>query len=85
VKLKRLQFVKKFEDWTSQQWFRVLFSDETTIQQLASRKRTMRRPSGTQYNERSTQQTMKHPPSVVIWGAISTQGTADLFSIPEPP
>jgi len=85
VKLKRLQFVKKFEDWTSQQWFRVLFSDETTIQQLASRKRTMRRPSGTQYNERFTQQTMKHPPSVVIWGAISTQGTADLFSIPEPP
>jgi len=79
MKLKRLQFAKKYKDWTSQQWSRVLFSDETTVQQFASRKRTARRPPGTRYNERFTQQTMKHPPSVMIWGAISTQGTASLF------
>jgi len=79
MKLKRLQFVKKYKDWTSQQWSRVLFSDETTIQQFASRKRTVRRPPGTPYNERFIQQTMKHPPSVMIWGTISTQGTAGLF------
>jgi len=79
MKLKRLQFAKKCKDWSSQQWSRVLFSEETTIQQFASKKRTVRRPPGTQYNERFTQQTMKHPPSVMIWGAISTQGTAGLF------
>jgi len=79
MKLKRLQFEKKYKDWTSQQWSRVLFSDETTIQQFASMKRTVRRPPGTRYNERFTQQTMKHTPSVMIWGAISTQGTAGLF------
>ena len=39
----------------------------------------MMRPPGTRYNERFTQQTMKHPPSVMIWGVISTQGTAGLF------
>jgi len=37
------------------------------------------RPQGTRYNERFTQQTMKHTTSVMIWGAISTQGTAGLF------
>jgi len=79
VKLKRLQFAKKYKDWTSQQWSRVLFSNETTIQQFALRKRTVRRPPGTRYNERFTQQTMKHPPSVMIWRAISSQGTAGLF------
>ena len=79
MKLKRLQFAKKYKDWTSQQLSRVLFSDETTIQQFPSRKRTVRRPPGTRYNERFTQQTMKHPPSVMIWRAISTQGTAGLF------
>jgi len=79
VKLKRLQFAKKYKDWTSQQWSRVLFSDETAIQQFASRKRTVMRPPGTRYNERFAQQTMKHPQSVMIWGAIATQGTAGLF------
>jgi len=79
MKLKRLQFAKKYKDWTSQQWSRVLFSDETTIQQFASRKRTVRRPPETWYNDTFTPQTMKHPPSVMIWGAISTQGTASLF------
>jgi len=53
MKLKRLQFAKKYKDWTIQKWSRVLFSDETTIQQFDSRKRTMRRPPGTRYNEDS--------------------------------
>ena len=79
MKLKRLQFAKKYKDWTNQQWSRILFSDETTIQQFASRKRTVRRTPGTRCNETFTQQTMKHTPSVMIWGAISTQGTAGLF------
>ena len=79
MKLKRLQFAKKYKNWTRQQWSRVLFSDETTIQQFASRKRTVRRPPETWYNDTFTPQTMKHPPSVMIWGAISTQGTASLF------
>ena len=39
----------------------------------------MRRPLGTRCNERFTQQTTKHPPSVMILGAISAQGTAGLF------
>ena len=79
MKLQCLQFAKKYKDWTRQQWSRVLFSDETTIPQFAWRKKTVRRPLGTRYNERFTQKSMKHPPSMMIWGAISTQGTSGLF------
>ena len=42
----------------------------------------MKRPPGFRYNERFTQQTIKHPPSVMVWGAMSTQGTAGLFFDP---
>ena len=79
MKTKRLQFALQHKDWTTAQWSKILFSDESTIQQFAARKKNVRRPSGTRYDEKYTQQTMKHPPSVMIWGAISIKGTAGLF------
>ena len=42
----------------------------------------MRRPVGKRFDERYTVQTMKHPPSVMIWGGISAKGTAGLFFLP---
>ena len=69
MKLKRLAFAKKHVSWTVQQWEKVLFSDESTLQQFNSRKLFIRRPSGQRFNEKFTVQTMKHPPSVMIWGA----------------
>ena len=64
MKTKRLQFALQHKDWTTAQWSKVLFSDESTIQQFAARKKNVRRPSGTRYDEKYTQQTMKHPPPV---------------------
>ena len=37
---------------------------------------------GARYNDRYTLATVKHPPSVMIWGAMSTKGTAGLFFLP---
>ena len=79
MKTKRLQFALQHKDWTTAQWSKVLFSDESTIQQFAARKKNVRRPSGTRYDEKYTQQTIKHPPSVITWRAISIKGTAGLF------
>ena len=62
MKTKRLQFALQYKDWTTAQWSKVLFSDESTIQQFAARKKNVRRPSGTRYDEKYIQQTMKHPP-----------------------
>ena len=63
-------------------WDKVLFSDESCVQQFAQRKRHVRRPVGTRYNNRYTLAAVKHPPSVIVWGAVSTKGTAGLFFLP---
>lgn len=82
MKLKRLRFARKHVKWTLQQWQQVLFSDESTVQQFNARKRHVRRPVGTRFQERYTTQTMKHPPSVMIWGGMSVNGTAGLYFLP---
>lgn len=82
MKSKRLDFARQHISWTKEQWCRVLFSDESTIEQFTARKRNVWRPPGTRFCARYTQQTMKHPPSVMIWGAISAKGTAGLYFLP---
>ena len=79
MKAKRLTFSKQYEDWDEARSSKVLFSDKSTIQQFAQRKRTVCRPVETQFNDYYTQATVKHPPFVMIWGAMSSNGTASLF------
>ena len=77
-----MAFAQKYAHWDEDRWDNVLFSDESTIQQFAQRKRYVRRPVGARYDDRYTLATVKHPPSVMIWGAMSTKGTAGLFFLP---
>ena len=79
MKLKRLNFAKKHINWSREQWSRVIFSDESCIQQFGSRKHSVWRPVGKRFDEKYTQQTMKHSPKIMIWGAMSVKGTAGLF------
>ena len=60
----------------------MLFSDESSIQQFNPRKRHVWRPVGKRFDERYTVQTMKHPPSVMIWGVMSFTETAGPFFLP---
>ena len=83
MKAKRVIFANKSADWSEKQWGKVLFSDESTIQQFGSRKQQVRRPVGTRFEERYTVATMKHPPSVMIWDGMSSNGTAGLFFLPK--
>ena len=83
IEAKRVIFANKSADWSEKQWGKVLFSDESTIQQFGSRKQQVRRPVGTRFEERYTVATMKHPSSVMIWGAMSSNGTAGLFFLPK--
>ena len=79
MKLKRLNFAKKHINWSREQWSRVIFSDESCLQQFGSRKHSVWRPVGKRFDEKYTQQTMKHSPKIMIWGAMSIKGTAGLF------
>ena len=82
MKAKRLAFAKKHRDWTIQQWSKALFSDESTFQQFVVRKRHVRRFPGKRYDDKYTVSTMKHPPSQMIWGAMSQHGIGGLFFLP---
>ena len=50
MKAIRLAFATKHLDWTPAQWGKVMFSDESTLQQFVVRKRHVRRPRGTRFN-----------------------------------
>ena len=82
MKAKRLAFVKKHQDWMPAQWGKAMFSDESTLQQFVVRKRHVRRPRGTRFNEKYTISTMKHPPNQMIWGAISEHVVAGISFLP---
>ena len=83
MKKKRLDFARRYQNWTVDDWKKVLFSDESTFQQFTSRKQHVRRPVGERYNEKFTIPTMKHPPSIMVWGAFSQNGTAGLYFLPQ--
>jgi len=82
MKAKRLAFAKKHQDWTPAQWGQVMFSDEFTLQQFVVKKRHVRRPRETRFNDKYTISTMKHPPSQMICGAISEHGVTGISFLP---
>ena len=86
MKAKRLAFAKKHRDWSIQQSSKVLFSDESTLQQFVVRKRHVKRPPGKRYDDKYTVSTMKHPPppppSQMIWEAMSQHGIGGLYFLP---
>ena len=80
----RLAFCNKYKDKSAQWWERVMFTDESTFQQVRNcGSNYIRRPSGERYNPKFTVKTVKYPPSVMCWGAITAAGTAALTPIPK--
>ena len=79
MKKKRLAFAKKHLYWTADYWGKVLFSDESTFQQFVVLHKHVRRPVEKRFDEKYTSATIKHPPSQMIWGAMSKNGTAGLY------
>ena len=79
IKAKRYAFAKAYLEGTPENWKKVLFSDESTVQLFTSRKQLVRRFLGAQCEDRYTIQTIKHPPSIMVWGAMSAHGTAGRY------
>ena len=82
MKKKRLDFAKRHADWNTEMWKRVLFSDESSVSQFSVRKYRVWRPAGARHEEKYTLPTVKHPPSQMVWGAMSSMGTAGLYFLP---
>jgi len=58
---------------------RVMFSDESTFSQVrGTGSNYVRRPPGQRLNLKYTLKTVKHPPSLMVWGGITAAGRCGL-------
>jgi transposase len=77
--LQRLKFCRAMKDKSREWWERVMFTDESTFQQLRGPGYNyVRRPASQRFNPKYTIKTVKHPPSVMIWGGITASGRCGL-------
>jgi len=78
---KRLHFCRKYMNWTTAQWSRVMFSDEIMFCQFGTHLNRVRRPADMRYNRRFTVSIMKHPQKIMIWGCFLAKGRGSIFFI----
>ena len=85
MKAKRVKFATDHLHWTPQMWSKVMFSDESTFRLIRGTKKTVRRRFGSdRYAEPFCIRTVKHPGSVMIWGAFDgARGRAGLRFLPK--
>lgn len=85
MKKKRLDFCKKYQDWTSEKWKKVMFSDEITFKLVRGGSKIVHRPStASRYDLKCTIKTIKHPDDITMWGAFSgNKGRGGLYFFPK--
>lgn len=85
MKKKRLNFAKKYKDWTPQQWATVMFSDESTFRCIRAIRSKVRRSKNTsRFDSRVTVKTVKHPDSVMVWACFSgSVGRGGIYFLPK--
>jgi hypothetical protein len=79
----RLRFAKKYRYWTSDDWARVIFSDETKINRMGSDGRLWcYRKRGERPTKRTCQATVKHGGgNTMVWGCMTMQGVGNMCNI----
>lgn len=78
-RLARIKFCREFRNKSPEWWDRVMFSDESTFSQVrGTGSNYVRRPPGQRLNPKFTLKTVKHPPSLMVWGAITAAGRCGL-------
>jgi len=67
----RLAWANKYRDWSEEDWERVLFSDESTIEMsMGATGRRVYRTNKQRLDPRFMQLSVKHPTKVMVWGCI---------------
>ena len=75
----RLEFAREHEDWTDDQWARVLFGDETYIYLGANGQIWVQRPQDAAYlSEYMVQGQSNFAPKIGIWACFASQGVGAL-------
>ena len=67
-----LVFVKQSAKWTTEEWSKVMWSDEGTFQLIPSQHVKLRHPSPAgRYDAANTSPTVKHWECVMVWACFS--------------
>ena len=79
----RLEFAKKYQRWTPQQWGKILWSDESKFMMFSSDgKKSVRRPKGKRTDAKHMVPTVKHGGgNIMVWGCFSRNGVGPLYPI----
>jgi len=81
---KRLDWCIKYQDWTIEQWKRVLFCDEASFTLVYHGRVLVRRPPGKEaaYDKKYIKPTIKHGGGKInVWRCFSYDGVGDLHQI----
>ena len=79
----RLEFCNQY-NWTSEDWQKVMFLDESTFLQFGSYSFNAQIPiDSSPENPRYVQATAKSPPSVLFWGCFFSQDRGNLYFLPK--
>lgn len=73
-KRKRFQYAVNHRSWTSEDWRKVIFTDETRIEVLPKSRTYVRRPKSKTFHPKYTVKSMKFSPSIMIWGGVRYDG-----------
>lgn len=74
-KSKRLKWCKNKIEWTSTEWSKIVFSDESKMELHGKTREYVRRqPGSNRYDEKYISRTTKFSPSLMVWGAIRSDG-----------
>lgn len=80
---KRLNFCKKHCSWSEKDWKTVTFSNKSTFSLISPRAQKVKRSSQTSgYRQHYTIRNVKHPASVMVWGASAAKGAGAPSTFP---
>ena len=80
----RVDFCKKYAVWEQERWQCVLWSDEAVFTVTGSSGRGVYRlPGSDALLPQYTVNTVKHPPSIMVWACFSFHGPGELVVLPK--
>ena len=82
-KIHRLKFCKDRISWSSEQWANVIFFDEAPFYLCEPSNRQIDRVWSSDGQNIPPVLTIKFPPHLMVWGAMSARGVSELHFIPQ--
>uniref|UniRef100_T1IUA6 Tc1-like transposase DDE domain-containing protein n=1 Tax=Strigamia maritima TaxID=126957 RepID=T1IUA6_STRMM len=81
MKKKRLSWAREHQTWTTEQWKKVIFSNESRFCLFNDGCQKVVRHKGEQFHPACVSSQVKFPPSVMVYGSMCTYGVGSLCFI----